>query len=173
MYSEMRISLGNERITQKINPVCRQAGIHAFTHSCIIHLSQRRKVTEVRSVITIVKVKVVVSVNGYRQCQSHIQRFVLTVYIYGQSFSLTSASKHSIMTKYISTILFVAISFIASGNGLLGFEENKGQVTGIDAQSVHFTYSHNNLKIFLLESSVAYQFEKFEDLHCLCPPGNG
>jgi hypothetical protein len=40
------------------------------------------------------------------------------------------------------------------------FEENKGQVTGEDAEKVKFTYKDKGLSIFLLNNGIAYQFSK-------------
>ncbi len=40
------------------------------------------------------------------------------------------------------------------------FEENKGQVTGEDAEKVKFTYRDKGLSIFLLNNGIAYQFNK-------------
>lgn len=40
------------------------------------------------------------------------------------------------------------------------FEENKGQVTGEDAEKVKFTYRERGLSIFLLQNGLAYQFSK-------------
>lgn len=42
----------------------------------------------------------------------------------------------------------------------IAFEENKGQVTGEDAQRVKYTYKDKGLSIFLLNNGIAYQFSK-------------
>lgn len=41
------------------------------------------------------------------------------------------------------------------------FEENKGQVTGVDANRVKYTYKQGNLTIFLLDHGLAYQFNRY------------
>ncbi|MNU64532.1 Beta-propeller repeat protein [compost metagenome] len=41
-----------------------------------------------------------------------------------------------------------------------GFEENKGQVTGNDADKVNFVFNTGNLSVFLLNNGIAYQFSK-------------
>lgn len=43
---------------------------------------------------------------------------------------------------------------------LHAFEENKGQVTGVDASRVQYLYHSNNFSMFLLSSGIAYQFSK-------------
>jgi hypothetical protein len=40
------------------------------------------------------------------------------------------------------------------------FEENKGQVTGADAKNVKFVFKDGNLSMFLMQSGIAYQFNK-------------
>jgi hypothetical protein len=40
------------------------------------------------------------------------------------------------------------------------FEENKGQVTGSDAKNVKFVFKDGNLSMFLMQSGIAYQFNK-------------
>ncbi len=40
------------------------------------------------------------------------------------------------------------------------FEENKGQVTGVDAEKVSFVYKEGGLSVFLLPNGLAYQFSK-------------
>lgn len=45
-------------------------------------------------------------------------------------------------------------------NGKPAFEENKGQVTGADAGLVRYRLRTGNLTIFLMETGIAYQFEK-------------
>ena len=41
------------------------------------------------------------------------------------------------------------------------FEENKGQVTGKDSAQVKYFYKQGNLTMFLMNSGLAYQFEKY------------
>lgn len=41
-----------------------------------------------------------------------------------------------------------------------GFEENKGQVTGTDANKVKFILKEKNLTVFLMDDGIAYQFIK-------------
>lgn len=38
------------------------------------------------------------------------------------------------------------------------FEENKGQITGVDADRVKFSFNTENLMVFLLDNSIVYQF---------------
>ena len=45
-------------------------------------------------------------------------------------------------------------------NRSIGFEENKGQVTGDDANRVKFTLKDGNLSLFLLNDGIAYQFNR-------------
>jgi hypothetical protein len=40
------------------------------------------------------------------------------------------------------------------------FEENKGQVTGADGKNVKFVFKEGNLSMFLMQSGIAYQFNK-------------
>jgi hypothetical protein len=40
------------------------------------------------------------------------------------------------------------------------FEENKGQVTGADGKNVKFVFKDGNLSMFLMQSGIAYQFNK-------------
>jgi gliding motility-associated-like protein len=40
------------------------------------------------------------------------------------------------------------------------FEENKGQVTGADANNVKFVYKDGSLSMFLMQAGIAYQFHK-------------
>lgn len=40
------------------------------------------------------------------------------------------------------------------------FEENKGQVSGDDADKVNYLYKSNGLTVFLLKTGIAYQFNK-------------
>jgi gliding motility-associated-like protein len=45
-------------------------------------------------------------------------------------------------------------------NNTWAFEENKGQVTGNDAQKVNFFYTSGNMTMFILKTGIAYQFNK-------------
>jgi len=45
-------------------------------------------------------------------------------------------------------------------NRSIGFEENKGQVTGDDANRVKFILKDDNLSLFLLNDGIAYQFNR-------------
>jgi uncharacterized membrane protein len=56
-------------------------------------------------------------------------------------------------------------ALMAKANGFMqniskGFEENKGQVTGLDASRVKFMLKDNNLSLFLLNDGIAYQFNR-------------
>jgi hypothetical protein len=42
----------------------------------------------------------------------------------------------------------------------VGFEENKGQITGQDATRVKYSYKAKGLSVFLLNNGIAYQFSK-------------
>ncbi|KAA5534897.1 T9SS type B sorting domain-containing protein [Taibaiella lutea] len=53
-----------------------------------------------------------------------------------------------------------AKGFLNRTQNNLSFEENKGQITGPDANRVKFTVKDQNLKVFLLNDGIAYQFEK-------------
>lgn len=44
------------------------------------------------------------------------------------------------------------------------FEENKGQVTGLDSKQVKFIYQQDNLSLFLLNNGISYQFNKTHPL---------
>ena len=45
-------------------------------------------------------------------------------------------------------------------NQKIGFEENKGQVTGEDGAKVKYSYQAGGLSIFLMPTGIAYQFNK-------------
>ncbi|MEX1190713.1 MAG: hypothetical protein WEA99_01985, partial [Brumimicrobium sp.] len=49
---------------------------------------------------------------------------------------------------------------IQNHSSQIGFEENKGQVTGEDAERVNFILKDNNMSMFLLDNGIAYQFNK-------------
>jgi hypothetical protein len=56
-------------------------------------------------------------------------------------------------------------NLIARANGFMqqtskGFEENKGQVTGEDANRVKFMLKDGNLSLFLMNDGIAYQFNR-------------
>ena len=48
----------------------------------------------------------------------------------------------------------------------VGFEENKGQITGADAPNVRYTYKVQGLSVFLLNNGIAYQFSKTQSQCC-------
>lgn len=45
----------------------------------------------------------------------------------------------------------------------LGFEENKGQITGEDARLVKYQYKNSNLSVFLTSKGIAYQFYQYKN----------
>lgn len=74
------------------------------------------------------------------------------------------------LKKYLTTV-FLLFIFINTAHAqdvqkhfmnipTRGFEENKGQIIGTDAEQVNFIFKENNLSIFLLNDGISYQFIK-------------
>lgn len=75
------------------------------------------------------------------------------------------------MNKHLFYFLALALSYLidiqpsfsqvkSNLREVPAFEENKGQVNGMDADRVKFVFKQGNLSLFLLNDGIAYQFNK-------------
>ncbi|MBX2942742.1 MAG: SBBP repeat-containing protein [Cyclobacteriaceae bacterium] len=53
-----------------------------------------------------------------------------------------------------------ANQLLADNKSQVGFEENKGQISGLDAHKVKFMIRDKGITMFLLDNGIAYQFDK-------------
>ena len=83
---------------------------------------------------------------------------LLTIPLFCFSFLLTAPG--SVMAGDPPGIDQAGMNPAFTLNGKAAFEENKGQVTGADAGLVRYRLRTGDLTIFLMETGIAYQFEK-------------
>ncbi|WP_341900239.1 SBBP repeat-containing protein [Fluviicola taffensis] len=74
-------------------------------------------------------------------------RYLLILVVFGH-FSFITLSQEVPKSEFLLNSIQTA------------FEENKGQVTGSDADQVKYTFNKGGLKLFLLKTGLAYQFTK-------------
>lgn len=79
---------------------------------------------------------------------------LITQYSFSQLAQNTPNEEKQVVTKEQQKQL------LQNNQNQVGFEENKGQVRGDDAERVNFMLKDKNMSMFLLDDGLAYQFSR-------------